>query len=115
MLIPMTPLDEFKQILDTQNIRMVYQPIVSLFDGSLFGYEALTRGPENSSFHSPSILFEFAEKEGYLYELEKLAREQAIQNSILQHKQQMLFINISSPVIFDPKFKAGKTLEFLQK
>jgi diguanylate cyclase (GGDEF)-like protein len=27
----------------------------------------------------------------------------------------MLFINISSPVIFDPKFKAGQTLEVLQK
>ncbi|QGQ97581.1 GGDEF domain-containing protein [Paenibacillus psychroresistens] len=115
MLTPMTQLDEFNHILDTQNIRMVYQPIVSLFDGSLFGYEALTRGPDNSTFHSPSVLFEFAEKNGYLYELEKLAREKAIQNSILQHKQQMLFINISSPVIFDPKFKAGQTLEVLQQ
>lgn len=115
MPIPMTQLEEFNIILDTQNIRMVYQPIVSLFDGSLFGYEALTRGPENSQFHSPSVLFEFAEKEGYLYELEKLAREKAIQNSILQHKQQMLFINISSPVIVDPKFKAGQTLEILQQ
>src|ERR1700730_5655182 len=110
MLTPMTHLDELNHILETQNIRMVYQPIISLFDGSLFGYEALTRGPENSSFHSPSILFEYAEKEGYLYELEKLAREKAIQNSILQHKQQLLFINISSPVIVDPKFKAGQTL-----
>jgi diguanylate cyclase (GGDEF)-like protein len=107
--------EEFNTILDEQNIRMVYQPIVSLFDGSLFGYEALTRGPEMSTFHSPSALFEYAEKEGYLYELEKLAREKAIQNSILQHKQQMLFINISSPVIIDPKFKAGQTLEILQQ
>jgi EAL domain-containing protein (putative c-di-GMP-specific phosphodiesterase class I) len=115
MHIPMTQLDEFNTILDTQNIRMVYQPIVSLFDGSLLGYEALTRGPENSAFHSPSVLFEFAEKKGFLYELEKLAREKAIQNSILQHKQQMLFINISSPVICDPKFKAGQTLEVLQQ
>jgi diguanylate cyclase (GGDEF)-like protein len=115
MQIQMTQLEEFNTILDTQNIRMVYQPIVSLFDGSLFGYEALTRGPENSRFHAPSVLFEYAEKEGYLYELEKLAREKAIQNSILQHKQQLLFINISSPVICDPEFKAGQTLEVLQQ
>ncbi|MEX2461928.1 MAG: GGDEF domain-containing protein [Paenibacillaceae bacterium] len=115
MHIQMTQLEEFNTILETQNIRMVYQPIVSLFDGSLLGYEALTRGPANSTFHAPSVLFEYAEKEGYLYELEKLAREKAIQHSILQHKQQMLFINISSPVIVDPKFKAGQTLEVLQQ
>ncbi|MDB5056454.1 MAG: RNase stability modulator [Bacilli bacterium] len=115
MPIPMTHLEEFHTILEQQNIRMVYQPIVSLYDGSIFGYEALTRGPENSPFQNPSVLFEYAEQEGFLYELEKLAREKAIQNSIIQQNKEMLFINISSPVICDPKFIAGKTLEVLEK
>jgi EAL domain-containing protein (putative c-di-GMP-specific phosphodiesterase class I) len=107
--------ESFRNILEQQSIYSVYQPIVSLQDGSVFGYEALTRGPATSQFHSPLDLFQFAEREGALYALEKLAREKAIQGSILEHKQQMLFINISSQVIYDPQFVPGQTLEVLQQ
>jgi diguanylate cyclase (GGDEF)-like protein len=106
---------EFHSIIEQRSMYCVYQPIVSLEDGNVFGYEALTRGPAHSSFHSPLKLFEFAEKEDALYVLDQLAREKAIQGSILEHKQQLLFINISSQVIYDPQFIPGKTLEILQK
>jgi EAL domain-containing protein (putative c-di-GMP-specific phosphodiesterase class I) len=107
--------DGFRTILEQQSIYSVYQPIVSLQDGSVFGYEALTRVPATSPFHSPLDLFQFAERDGALYALEKLAREKAIQGSILEHKQQMLFINISSQVIYDPQFVPGQTMEVLQQ
>jgi EAL domain-containing protein (putative c-di-GMP-specific phosphodiesterase class I) len=111
----MNHLAQFLQILEQQNIKMVYQPVVSLMDGSVFGYEALMRGPSDTPFQSPEFLFQFAKKEGYLYQLEKLAREKAILGSILTDKKQLLFINISSPVIYDPQFISGKTLEILQQ
>ncbi|WP_187273831.1 EAL domain-containing protein [Paenibacillus sp. N3.4] len=106
---------QFHDMIEHQLIYSVYQPIVSLQDGQVLGYEALTRGPKGSPFHSPLAMFEFAEQLGELYALEKLAREKAIQGSILEHTQQLLFINISSQVLYDPGFVPGKTLEILQK
>lgn len=105
----------FHKLIEEQNISSVYQPIVSLQDGQVMGYEALTRGPVDSPFHSPLVMFQYAEQQGDLYRLEKLAREKAIQGSILEHPQQMLFINISSHVLDDPGFVPGKTLEILQE
>lgn len=40
---------QFTELLVNKNIRMVYQPIVELESGRVIGYEALCRGPENSS------------------------------------------------------------------
>ncbi|WP_171683729.1 GGDEF domain-containing protein [Paenibacillus planticolens] len=108
-------LREFYDIIENGSIHSVYQPIVSMEDGQVMGYEALIRGPEKSTFHSPLNLFQFAENHGELYKLEQLAREKAIQGSILEHPQQLLFINISSHVLYDPGFVPGKTLEKLQK
>ncbi|WNR43285.1 GGDEF domain-containing protein [Paenibacillus roseipurpureus] len=107
--------EQFQTILREQRIHAVYQPIISLHDGGVMGYEALSRGPEHSPFHSPLEMFQFAEQQGELYKLEQLAREKAIQGSILEHEQQLLFINISSHVLEDPGFVPGKTLEILQK
>ncbi|MDD9265819.1 GGDEF domain-containing protein [Paenibacillus sp. GCM10023248] len=105
----------FQDILATGAVHSVYQPIVSLQDGQVMGYEALIRGPQDSMFQSPIAMFEFAEQNGELYKLEQLAREKAIQGSILEHPQQLLFINISSHVLYDPGFVPGKTLDILLK
>lgn len=106
---------QFYDIIEKGSIYSVYQPIVSMQDGLVMGYEALIRGPKDSNFHSPLTMFQFAEQHGELYKLEQLAREKAIQGSILEHPQQLLFINISSHVLYDPGFVPGKTLEILQK
>lgn len=106
---------QFHKLIEEQHISSVYQPIVSLQDGLVMGYEALTRGPVDGPFHSPLAMFQYAEQQGELYRLERLAREKAIQGSILEHEQQLLFINISSHVLEDPGFIPGKTLEILQK
>ncbi|MFC5451841.1 GGDEF domain-containing protein [Paenibacillus aestuarii] len=108
-------LEQFSQIIKDQSIYSVYQPIISLQDGQVFGYEALTRGPKGSPFHSPLVMFQFAEQQGQLYALEKLAREKAVQGANLDNKQQLLFINISSHVLYDPQFIPGRTQEILHR
>ncbi|WP_135555272.1 GGDEF domain-containing protein [Paenibacillus cymbidii] len=108
-------LDQFYDILSKESIRAVYQPIVSLTGGDIFGYEALTRGPEGSDYRNPELLFTTAEQEGVLYRLDSLAREKAIRGSILEHDRQKLFINISSHILYDPRFVPGKTMEILQQ
>ena len=39
------------------DLRSVFQPIVDLETGGLFGYEALVRGPEGTSLAEPAGLF----------------------------------------------------------
>lgn len=108
-------LHEFNDILVNQQVSTVYQPIVSLYDASVFGYEALTRGPLKSRFHSPLNLFEFAEEEGSVYELDKMVREKAIQGCQTLKKDQRIFINIPAHIINDPQFTTGYTQTILQQ
>ena len=44
-----------KLIIEKQ-IGTVFQPIISLDDRSVIGYEALSRGPEDTEFSSPKLL-----------------------------------------------------------
>ncbi|WP_158301884.1 GGDEF domain-containing protein [Paenibacillus mesophilus] len=107
--------ERFLSILEHQTIHAVYQPIVSLADGSIFGYESLTRGPEGTDFESPVELFKFAEGEGLLYTLDRLAREKAVAGCADLHKEQRVFINIPAHVIHDPHFTPGRTLRLLKE
>ena len=51
-------------ILLRRRIRSVYEPIVEVKTRTVFGYEALARGPRDHALHSPAKLFEIAEEEG---------------------------------------------------
>ncbi len=108
-------LNDFKEIMRQQSIYTVYQPIVSLANAEIFGYEALTRGPENHLFHSPLQLFAYAEREGMIYDLEQMAREKAIAGSRGLLPEQRVFINISAEMIHDTRFMPGKTLKLLEE
>ncbi|WP_179135841.1 bifunctional diguanylate cyclase/phosphodiesterase [Paenibacillus sp. 32352] len=106
--------NEIQMILRHKMLHSVYQPIVSLKDGSILGYEALTRGPHNHPFHSPLPLFTYADETGQLYPLDRLAREKAIQGAFFASGPELLFINISAAILYDPQFEPGRTLELLQ-
>lgn len=107
--------EELKNIIGTQNIATLYQPIISLQTGEIFGYEALSRGPCNSSLHSPEVLFSLAEKAGYLYPLEKICRKLAIERFQGYLPEQKLFLNFNPEIINDPNFAGGITKQILEK
>lgn len=104
---------EFNNILNKKDIKIVYQPIVSLQNGDIYGYEALMRGPEDSSLRSPLELLEIAKKENKLFELEMLSREQAILGAKKMKKNKFLFINVEPDVVNDAHYKMGNTKEIL--
>lgn len=106
---------EFVSILEDRRISTVYQPIVSLCDAAVFGYEGLTRGPAGSAFHAPLELFQFAEQNGALYPLDRLAREKAIEGCGGLRPEQRVFINIPAHVIHDSRFASGITVRTLEK
>ncbi|MFY9550728.1 MAG: EAL domain-containing protein [Thermoanaerobaculia bacterium] len=64
--------ETFREILRRGRIRTVYQPIFELSTMELFGHEALTRGPADTAFESPELLFQFAGENEGVWELEQL-------------------------------------------
>ncbi|AKL95666.1 diguanylate cyclase/phosphodiesterase [Clostridium aceticum] len=105
---------EYLNILKNGEITTSFQPIISLKDGAILGYEALSRGPINSHFYYPDELFHYAKKVNKVWELDLLCRLRAIEKAKSIVGDKLLFINIDSDIIKDSKFKKGFTKEFLK-
>ncbi len=65
---------ELFKILDTENIRSVFQPIVDVRDRRIYAHEALLRGPEGSPLRNPELLFKVAHLNRVEMDLDRLAR-----------------------------------------
>lgn len=111
----LTLLGEFRELIDGQRLGAVYQPIVNLSSGAIDAWEALTRGPKDSHFHSPSVLFDFAEEVGQVFHLERACREAAIRGMGSLGPEQKLFLNIHPRTLVSPDFSPGETLGLLEK
>ncbi len=107
--------NRFNEIVEQKKISTLYQPILDFRTGTILGWESLTRGPLESSFRSPVVLFETAEQLGRLFALEKLCRESAIQNAGHLSGGQKLFLNIHPKTMADPEFTPGNTLRLMEK
>jgi len=62
----------FREILERGAVRTVYQPIFELGGLGTFGHEALSRGPAETDFESPDLLFEYAIANHSVWDLERL-------------------------------------------
>ena len=105
--------NELEKILTTKDISAVFQPIVSLIDGGVYGYEALSRGPQGSFLEKPDDLFPAAEQFNKVWELEFLCRSKAFARANGLPKDKMLFVNVDPKIIDDPRFEKGVTLDML--
>ena len=106
---------EFDEILENKLIYPVYQPIVSLEDGSILGYEALSRNNREKSSLTISNLFQIAEETEKVWELEALCRQHSLKHAVGKPKGAKLFLNVDPNVIHDEKFKSGLTHKYLEK
>lgn len=102
-------------ILANASITTLFQPIVSLKDNTIFGYEALSRGPSDSMLHSPINLFDAASRHDRIAELDLLCRELAIQNFGRLNLSAKLFINTTPAALLQADYPHGLTLSFLKK
>lgn len=107
--------ERFMQVLNNEEVTTVFQPIVSLKDGSIHGFEALSRGPNGTPLEFPSALFDIARIHDKLWELEFLCRIKALENASKLCPSCKIFLNVDPAIINDDKFKQGFTKEFLTK
>ncbi len=103
------------RLIREQDFTSVFQPVVTIPEGDIFGYEALTRPDEGSGFAGPAQLFAFAAEKGMLYPLERVTREMALQQLSYLGRNEKLFLNINPQTINDPGFTAGVTQKFVDK
>ncbi|MGR9014654.1 MAG: EAL domain-containing protein [Gammaproteobacteria bacterium] len=107
--------NELTKILKGKQLTPHFQPIVSLSQKKIMGYEALIRGPSNSPLHSPFNLFDTAERFDLNTKLEYICRELTIKRYAELNIKEKLFINVSPAVLLQPDFIKGETLKLLDQ
>ena len=107
-------LSALSSILTQSGLHSLFQPIISLSERQIIGYEALSRGPSNNPLHSPIALFAVARQAGRLNELEIACRESACRRFNEQQLPGKLFLNVSPESLLEAAHQPGRTLQLLQ-
>ena len=107
-------LSALSSILAQSGLHSLFQPIISLSERRILGYEALSRGPSNSPLHSPVALFAVARQAGRLSELEIACRQSACKRFSEQQLPGKLFLNVSPESLLEAAHQPGRTLQLLE-
>ena len=107
--------EQFWEIVENELIYPVYQPIVSLRDGEVMGYEALSRISMENCLINTEEFFHMAQRMDSLWRVEALCRRKSLQNALDKKAGIKLFLNVDPDVIKDPQFKEGVTCQFLRR
>ncbi len=102
---------ELRNIIDNQNLKTLYQPILALESREAIGYEALTRGPAGSSLENAINLFSFATEENMFAELDRVCLNLAVKRASFMPENTILFLNTDPVVLSNDYFM---NLEFLK-
>jgi EAL domain-containing protein (putative c-di-GMP-specific phosphodiesterase class I) len=105
----------FTEMLLDRNVFSVYEPIVDVQTRTVFGYEALARGPEGTDLHSPLALFAAAGEHDLVYELDCLCRASGLKGAIDFPAETKLFLNVLPTSIHDPNFAADQLIQTLEE
>lgn len=111
-------LEALNYIIANKEIKTVFQPIISLNNGSVLGHEALSRITHESEIGNPEMLFKVAGEYNKLWELERLCRTKSLESAyefMIPPYSKKLFLNVNPSIMHDESFKEGWTQEFLQK
>lgn len=102
------------ELLDSNSLTTHFQPIFSSKDGTVYGYEALTRIKEDKRNINIGELFKKAILTNTISSLDVKCRENAISLASLlgiNHINAYLFINICPEALMDPAHSVGITDE----
>lgn len=100
-----TKQEELRDIIDKRQVNIHLQPIVDLQLNEIAGFEALTRGPQDSSLRSPADLFGVAGEYGLTEELELLCVEEAINLIEELPNSYWLSINLGPDLLVNDRIK----------
>ncbi|MBW2231923.1 MAG: EAL domain-containing protein [Deltaproteobacteria bacterium] len=110
--------DRSKLITDlvlSEDVTMLYEPIVNVTTREVMGFEALVRGPWDSEMHTPAALFKLAEESNLVFELDCLCRRAALRGAKGLAPGKLLFLNCLPTAIHDPAFRGDVLRQTLEK
>lgn len=124
-ILPMTPVPspamgladlhaQLQEILQHKQLTTLFQPILDLRDGRIHGYEALSRGPSDSSLHVPEALFRSAERLGLTTELDLACVETALKNFAAQGLPGRVFINLSPATLLSVEAVIDRLIDLVR-
>jgi EAL domain-containing protein (putative c-di-GMP-specific phosphodiesterase class I) len=105
----------FVGVVMAGELSSVYEPIVDVATKTVFGYEALARGPAGTEFHSPIALFDTAEEEAMIFELDCLCRRSGLDGAVGLPSGTRLFLNVRPTTIHDPSFRPEALIRTLER
>ncbi|RKP54989.1 GGDEF domain-containing protein [Cohnella endophytica] len=109
------PLTEHGAVPVQTEIKVRYKPIISLLDGSLYGYEAIPVEPDRGGASIDlKTFYANAEQTGNLFECDRRFREAAIRGFPSRHGDVKLFLPVPAKIIFDPRLYPGSTLRRIE-
>lgn len=106
---------QLKRIIGQRLLTAVFQPIISMAQGEIIGYEGLIRGPADSPLHTPFSLFRAASEHGLSVEIERLARQIVLESFARLALPGKLFLNVSPECLLRRNAKHGETLSYIQQ
>lgn len=108
---------DFMDVLESQRIKPVFQPIVCLKTGEIIGYEALSRIIEPKEIGCAEELFHLGGIYGKVWELEQLCRRKILEkyHSFQSTENRKLFLNVNPMIIHDKGFRTSFTSEYLKQ
>lgn len=111
-------LEALDNIIRNKHIRTVFQPIISLMNGSVLGHEALSRITCDSEIKDIDMLFEVAGHYSKLWDLEQLCRTTALEAAfifMIPPYSKKIFLNVNPNIMHEESFIKGFTKEFLKE
>jgi EAL domain-containing protein (putative c-di-GMP-specific phosphodiesterase class I) len=102
-------------VLLAGRVSSVYEPIVDVATKTVYGYEALARGPVGTELHSPANLFQAAETHRLVFELDCLCRQRGLDGAIGLPEGTHLFLNVRPTTIYDPHFRPDVVTRTLER
>ncbi len=95
----------FREIVQAQSLEIHFQPIVHLDTDHVFGYEALVRGPVETYFESPVILFSLARKLDMELVLDLICLRKLQKAAARIPDSKKIFFNVSPSSFSNPMFR----------
>lgn len=103
----MSWLAELHRVLRDRDVETLFQPIVDLESGVTIGLEAYARGPENSVFRLPRVMFSVGQEAGYGAELDRMCHRLALEAlARAGTRPDLLFLNVTPESFADPAWSA---------
>ena len=103
-----------QEIILRDMLTAAYQPIVDLTNGITFGFEALARGPRDSTLEAPTALFSVADEVDLTFELDRACFRSALAGAVGLEPVHRLFVNLLPTSFYDNSFIESEVSNLLE-